>query len=103
MEAGGEHVPWDSKVILAVCPVCTAPLLATQDDFTDFPEVGSWTLPVRIYPAMNRDFGRAVPEDIARAFKEAPTCFRAEAYTAAAIMCRKTRKSKRFEPQSGVL
>jgi hypothetical protein len=39
---------------------------------------------------MDREFGQAVPKEIARAFKEARTCFRSKAYTAAAIMCRKT-------------
>jgi hypothetical protein len=45
---------------------------------------------VRVFPAMDREFGRAVPKEIARAFKEARTCFRSKAYTAAAIMCQKT-------------
>src|ERR1700694_3929049 len=39
---------------------------------------------------MDRELGLSVPKSIQEAFTEAHTCFRAKAYTAAAIMCRKT-------------
>jgi hypothetical protein len=57
-----------------------ASLLATQDGLGG----DEWDKPVRIFPPRDRE------EDIVRAFKEARTCFRAKAFTAAAIMCRKT-------------
>jgi hypothetical protein len=47
--------------------------------------------PSRVYPpAERRELGLAVPENIQNAFKEAVLCFKAKAYTASAIMCRKT-------------
>jgi hypothetical protein len=87
----GNRVPWNSKVTLAACPSCKGPLLAYQDD-ADFQGAGveGWGKPVRIYPPRDREFGASVPKDIARAFSEARTCFRGKAFTAAAIMCRKT-------------
>lgn len=76
----------ESRITLAKCPACNAPLLAGQDNlFGD-----GWDKPVRVFPARDREFGRAVPKDIARAFTEARTCSRAKAYTATVIMCRKT-------------
>jgi hypothetical protein len=75
----------DSKVALVHCPVCHEPLLAYQDDWGQ-----GWGKPVRLYPPRDREFGDAIPKDIARAFLEARMCFRIKAFTAAAIMCRKT-------------
>jgi Domain of unknown function (DUF4145) len=75
-----------SKYTFARCPVCDSALLARQDGLGG----DEWDKPVRIFPPRDREFSSAVPEDIVRTFTEARTCFRAKAYTAAAIMCRKT-------------
>jgi hypothetical protein len=80
------EVSFHAKVTLAKCPVCNEPVLAYQTDM----EGEGWDKPGRIYPAKNRDISWSVPKDIRRAYTEAHTCFRAKAYTAAAIMCRKT-------------
>jgi Domain of unknown function (DUF4145) len=81
----GGSVPWNSEVTLTHCPKCNEPLLAYQEDWGQ-----GWDKPVRLYPHRDREFGDAVPKDIARAFSEARMCFRVKAFTAAAIMCRKT-------------
>lgn len=49
-----------------------------------------WDEPIRAFPPRDREVDPSVPKDIARAFTEARTCFRAKAFTAATIMCRKT-------------
>lgn len=70
----------------AKCPKCTLPLVAVQVDMGGgFAEDS----PSRVYPPTERQLGFAVPESIRTAFNEAATCFRAKAYTASAIMCRK--------------
>ena len=89
-----EPLPWDSKVTLAKCPRCRAPLLAQQINQFDRDEVGEkWTPPERIFPAKDRELGASVPKAIGEAFTEARTCLRAKAFTAAAIMCRISRGS----------
>jgi hypothetical protein len=81
-----EQYAISARVTFASCPACDAPLLAAQND------IGSgWDAPERIYPPRDRDFTwDEVPSNIVRAFNEARTCFRTKAFTAAAIMCRKT-------------
>ena len=73
------------KWTLCQCPKCTLPLLTVQVDFGD-----GWDSPTRVYPARSKELGRSVPKSIREAFKEASVCFRSKAYTASAIMCRKT-------------
>ena len=47
--------------------------------------------PSRVFPLVEqRQLGFAVPQNIQEAFNEAVVCFKAKAYTASAIMCRKT-------------
>jgi hypothetical protein len=72
----------DAKVVLVICPMCNCPMLAYKDESRpDF---------YRLYPPMERDLDPStVPQPICRAFTEARTCFRAKAFIATAIMCRK--------------
>jgi beta-lactamase family protein/uncharacterized protein DUF4145 len=80
------ELPWRTKYTLAKCPACNAPLLAMQSDLTG----DGWNKPASVFPPRDREFDPSVPKDIARAFTEARTCFRAKAFIAATIMCRKT-------------
>jgi hypothetical protein len=84
-EVAEGYGPFDTKVTFAKCPACDAPLLAGQINTAD-----GWDEPDRFYPPMDRELYLEVPDHIVRAFTEARTCLRAKAYTAAAIMCRKT-------------
>jgi len=86
----GERAPWNTRVTLAKCPVCDEAMLASQDNMPEESGASDWSKPVRVYPPSDRDLGFSVPKAIREAFTEARTCFRAKAYTAAAIMCRKT-------------
>ncbi len=69
----------------AQCPQCTMPLVAVEADNGDGPET-----PSRVYPPKDKQLGRSVPEALREAYNEAVACFRAKAFTASAIMCRKT-------------
>lgn len=71
----------------AKCPRCASPLLAVQCDYGNGFEEDT---PTRVFPARDRQLGASVPRSIRVAFDEATVCFRAKAYTASAIMCRKT-------------
>ena len=67
------------------CPRCTLPLVTVQTDYG-----GGYDEPERVFPATTRRLGYSVPEPIREAFNEAAICYRAKAYVASAIMCRKT-------------
>lgn len=69
----------------AKCPKCDDPLLAVEVEGFD-----DWEPPERIYPATDLALSGTIPKPIAASFDEAARCLRAKAFTAAAIMCRKT-------------
>jgi hypothetical protein len=78
-----EHGP-PVRYTLLRCPRCSAPFLVLQEDFG----LG-WDDPLQLYPADLR-VNPALPSPIRQAFGEAIACVKARAFTAAAIMCRKT-------------
>ena len=67
------------------CPRCGRPFIMLQID--DGP---GWDEPSRIYPPIEMGVSLAIPSSLRSAYDEARSCFRAKAYTATAIMCRKT-------------
>jgi hypothetical protein len=67
------------------CPRCARPFLELQVD-----DGAGWDEPLRIHPPRDASISTSIPEPIRLAYEEARTCFRDKAYTAAAIMCRKT-------------
>ena len=67
------------------CPRCGRPFIMLQVDYGD-----GWDDPSRIYPPIEMGVSLAIPSALRSAYDEARTCFRAKAYTATAIMCRKT-------------
>lgn len=72
------------KYSFLICPKCHGPLLVVQEDFGE-----GWDDPYRLFPPQER-INPFYPEPIKKAYLEANACFKAKAYTAAAIMCRKT-------------
>jgi len=75
------------RVTLAKCPRCSAPMLAQQmESFFE----NSWDHPERLYPAPEDSLSASVPALIRDSFDEARTCLKARAYTAAAVMFRRT-------------
>ena len=72
------------EFIFLQCPQCTLPILAVRVGFED-------PLLVEIYPhGKKRHPPSNLPKFIAETYQEALTCFEAKAFTATAMMCRKT-------------
>lgn len=67
------------------CPKCHDPILAYQVDVNR-----GFEGPFRIYPPQEKQINPSFPEPIRNAYQEALSTFRVKAFTAAAIMCRKT-------------
>ena len=67
------------------CPRCSRPFIMLQIDYG--PE---WDKPSRLYPPAEIDINQAIPNSLRMSYSEARACFKAKAYTATVIMCRKT-------------
>lgn len=72
------------RVTFAHCPKCQAPFLGQG-----FEKEFGYEEPEQIYPALESSIPAGAPPGIRSAFAEAHKCFRAGAFTATAIMCRK--------------
>lgn len=70
----------------ARCPRCDHPFVAVQELAFD----GERGSPTRLYPTTSEGISSTLPAAIRAAFEEAATCYRSKAFTATAIMCRKT-------------
>jgi hypothetical protein len=80
--SGGPPAEWS----LVQCDRCHEPTLQVREDFgLGFVE----DTPATVYPVPQR-FSRSVPEGLRREWEEAQTCFRAKAYSACAVMVRRT-------------
>jgi hypothetical protein len=66
---------------LLKCPKCERPFITEEDDL-----FGSYQL----YPAQDNRVNPTLPEPLQTSYGEAISCFKSKAYTATAIMCRKT-------------
>lgn len=73
--------PW--RFSLAACPTCNHPALLLQEAVPD------WDEPMRVYPATDM-LDYRIADSIRASYEEAVKCFSVGAYTAAAVMCRKT-------------
>jgi hypothetical protein len=80
-----EDVDITGRYSFLKCPRCGRPLLILQTS-----DSWGWDSPTRIYPPLETGTSLEVPSSIRATYDEARTCFRARAFTATAIMCRKT-------------
>lgn len=80
-----EEMRVPERYTFAVCPKCDGPFLLHQNQWGD-----NWDDPGRLYPARDDLLGWSIPRPIAAAFSEAAHCRSSKAFTACAIMCRKT-------------
>ncbi len=71
------------------CPSCDDPFVAISCNYGDPDDESHWESPSRYLPRPERDL-HAFPKSITAAYNEARRCFRCRAYTATAVMCRKT-------------
>ena len=69
------------KFELWKCPNCEKPFL------TDYDEIWGYVV---LYPPPDNRVNQRLPDPIKSAYHEAISCFKSKAYTATAIMCRKT-------------
>jgi hypothetical protein len=74
-----------SKYSFLKCHTCASPFLTLQNNYGH-----GWDDPFLLYPAQPSRINPSFPEAIQSAYGEAVACFRGKAFTAAAIMCRKT-------------
>lgn len=71
---------------LARCGTCGNPFLMVEEDWGD-----GWDgEPVVVWPRQHRPLSYQIPESLRREHEEARRCFSAKAYTAAAVMVRRT-------------
>lgn len=79
-----------TRFSLLSCSACQSPILVRQTNVGNLAAGDLWDTPVPIFPAADLRVNPNAPQDIQRAFDEACACYRANAFTASAIMCRKT-------------
>jgi len=80
-----DEVGVPERYTFARCPRCNSPLLLYQNQWGE-----EWDDPGRVYPARDDVLSFNVPKLIREAFLESTRCLNTKAYTASAIMCRKT-------------
>lgn len=75
------------KYFFLRCPKCFSPILMSQVNHVD--DGDDWGEPHRLYPPIDANINRAIPNNLRLIYEETLVCFKAKAYTATAIMCRK--------------
>lgn len=95
MEAGGylRHFNGNGpsrRYTLLCCSECHAPIVVEQANIGNMAEGDKWDTPSIVYPEGDAQASPLAPHEIRQAFAEACRCYRVQAYTASAIMCRKT-------------
>ena len=78
------------RYLLLCCGNCEKPVLIQQDNVGSMVEGDIFDDPVHLFPPPDLVVNPRAPKAIRMALEEAIACFRARAYTASAIMCRKT-------------
>ncbi|SIO66662.1 protein of unknown function [Bradyrhizobium erythrophlei] len=72
------------------CDRCKNPILIRQANVGNMAEGDKWDTPFQVFPSLDARVNPNAPREIQSAFEEACSCYRAQAYTASAMMCRKT-------------
>lgn len=79
-----------SLYTLLSCTKCGSPILVRQTNIGNMAEGDKWDTPFVLFPPADLRVNPSAPREIQTAFEEACACYRAQAFTASAIMCRKT-------------
>lgn len=80
----------ETEHLMLKCKECASPFLARRDAYWVGEDVGWEYDPLTVlYPA-ERSLDWSIPKSIAKSFEEAGACAGAGAFTACAIMCRRT-------------
>lgn len=77
-----------TKIILSMCLNCKRPIL-TEEDFRNIEEHSWVNAKTQLYPYTDNGALKNAPEAVINPYKEAMKCYRAQAYDACVIMCRK--------------
>lgn len=77
-----------SEIILSKCLNCESPLLV-HEEFTNIEEHSFVNHRMQLYPITDNLALKNAPDIVINPYKEAYKCFRAQAYEACVIMCRK--------------
>lgn len=86
-----EPMDWAQNVLysLCKCPQCFSPFLIHQElDFKDDGEC--WDVPQKLFPNNVFHINPVIPDELRRILIEATICYKSKAYTATALMCRRT-------------
>jgi hypothetical protein len=75
------------KYIFLVCPICRNAHVGVSEEIQTGPEEFTWTELTRVWPNPPRHFDHNVPGLVRSSIDEAEKCYRAEAYSACAVMC----------------
>ena len=78
------------RFVLLRCKQCNCPILACQDNVGNMADGDVWGSASVLYPRQDAHTNPSAPGPIQNAFRDAAASFRCGAYTASAIMCRKT-------------
>ncbi len=87
--ASEDHRP--GRFMLLRCRRCRSPLLVEQENTGDMAAGDVWdSSPTVLYPQSDFRVNPKAPPEIRAAVEEGIKCYRARAFTASAVMCRKT-------------
>jgi hypothetical protein len=75
---------------LLMCSQCGSPILVRQTSVARLVDGDDWYIPQLVFPTSDLRVNPNAPRNIQAAFDEACNCYRVRAFTACAIMCRKT-------------
>jgi hypothetical protein len=93
---GQQSEDWEDKkkYLFLECPSCSSVLLATRTlDLNYMGNAVEWTRPVRVWPEQDKAPDSALPKLVRRSIEEALKCYKAKAYLACAVMCRRALES----------
>jgi hypothetical protein len=77
------------RYVLLACKRCSSPLLVVQENVGNIAEGDIFDEPTVLFPQSSLRVNPKAPSEIRDAIEEGIRCFRARAFTASAIMCRK--------------
>lgn len=107
----GEHVDVEDstglpfKVLLLECPACSNAMCAGQDLQPEVTETEQWDEPIRLWPHPKQPLDLRIPIPVLNSLGEAKDCYKAQAYFACAVMCRRALEGicSVFQARKGVL
>jgi len=89
VELTAEHIGVPSKYVLLECNSCYSALLGYMEVEQDERGEWDWGTAVRRWPAPESDIDRTIPEIARISLVEAKQCFKANVFSACAVMCGK--------------